>query len=1581
MAQKLNKKLVFVVGSLLIALVIGGAGIFLIRYRTDADRHIRSGDAAIAAGDFTKAAESYGRAVAKKRTNVQYLEKFLDATLKVRSANENDARERYGQSLAALASLARAERGKLERWRAYFDALVEQAEAVGSVAIWKSLSDTTKELAQASQPNSTGVAVAKVYSGYAAMRRAESLDDNERAEALAKLAEAAADPGLTPRERDMAYGAIARIAVSELARARSSGVAARIDAATKTAGAAIAEAQDKSAGGLQTAIAAFERAIIDARGNAADAALKEKIDGVRVAAEAVKLNGLESLNLAGVLSRGGSAGAGVAADLLAESIARNPSAIMERRARALLVRPTDRAEALREIEAALAVERPATGIVAASYDSNRLSCAIIRFDILFDDTSAAEGAERDALVAKAALAREEIAKMLVGAADDSALLRADAKLAMSRGEFQQALLKLNEVFRKGSSIDLELYVLSAICSQQVGETGRALELITNGLQLAPSNTQLLKLRAQLEIRNGKLAEAAATLRLIRSIDPNDKEAEEGEKRLAAAIAADPASGTGVVAGGQTADEFARVQSAIDAGNFTLARQMVASLRAERKDPDPRLERLAVSIELRAGDDAAAKAVLASAMQRLPGDVGLIRLNAVISTKDPVERVVMLSESADIPEPERTVLTYLNMVQSAAAVAQSADRERRLGATTAATAEQAAKRLAEGVVEWRAKARAADPTSPVLIESEFRDAITAKDYAAAGAVIARAREGKRDSTQVPLLEAQLLLAQGKLREAATGLERAIQEGNDASSIYRTLGGVIEQLGNVEGALRQYEEAYKRRPDDTQTIRLLVGANVRSGNTQRALEVLRAARQVAMNDEEIVNAWLALETQVGDRRLALGLRENQYRASPTDVPNAVALGSFLGSTMPDRADILTEGGQPAYTEAAWTALSEAQRNTALDQTRSNWRRRAEEIFASTLRRDPSNINVAEPYAALLRTFGRDADAERVLKDAVTAGGAASSWTAHLALGALQLQLNKRDEASASFREAIAREEKSTRDATRSVIELLLSQERFPLALPYLEDLVSTDPDPAVRYRLAEALMRSGRLDDARKAFASAPRDGNTPRLGEDLLDGALFVAQGDRLRSEGKRAEARAAYESALAPYQRAKAQAPASAQPFVQDAIVKRALFELTGDKARYTEALAAADRAIALAASFLPASFARADILVAGGDVAGALAEYDRYLKLAPSSFDARRRLVDLAVQSGNLDRAEAALRAAIANAPGEFNWHVGLGEVLQLRGRHADAAASFARADALQPDAVVFLRELEARIRAKDYRGVTDATRRRGDLVRTNSTARAFAGIALIGRGESSDGMKTLKESYEAAVAASTDADDRVVGQWFAATQLLYGPTELANAEKLFKEIVGADLSARARVQLAFLASTSPSDGPQKMVEYLQPIENADFSKSPATGAVVLERLGTAYYLAGDCAKAVNAYERALTYSPDADVILNNFAYLCGDCLKDPDRGLSSARRAVAIAPTRVEYLDTLGSLLIAKGEFAEALGILDRAADIAPSAAVEYHRAQALAGLNRKPEARAACTKAIGLNPDPAMKAKIEKLSAELK
>jgi tetratricopeptide (TPR) repeat protein len=437
---------------------------------------------------------------------------------------------------------------------------------------------------------------------------------------------------------------------------------------------------------------------------------------------------------------------------------------------------------------------------------------------------------------------------------------------------------------------------------------------------------------------------------------------------------------------------------------------------------------------------------------------------------------------------------------------------------------------------------------------------------------------------------------------------------------------------------------------------------------------------------------------------------------------------------------------------------------------------------------------------------------------------------------------------------------------------------------------------------------------------------------------------------------------------------------MQDAILKRKLFEVTADRNRLQEALASADKAVSLSAAFFPACAVRSEVLLAGGDIAGALNEFERLLKILPSSVDARRRLVELSLAAGDLGRAETALRTAIGISPGEAAWHFALGDVLSRRNRFAEAAVAFNRADTLRPDPPSFLREIDSRIRAKDYRGVTEAARRRGDFVRSNSTARAYTGIALIAAGEPGDGVKTLTEAYQDAMKTAAADDERMVSEWFTALDLIYGPNEVAQAEDLLKKIMPNALTPRAGVYLATLSIRAGSGGPQKAIAFLQPFEAADYSKSPGTGAAVFDRLGTSYYMAGDCTKAIANFEKAIALMPDSDGVLNNFAYLCGECLKDPKRGLPAARRAVQLNPGRVEYLDTLGSLLVADSQFREALELLDRAAGISSTAAVQYHRAQALVGLNKKEDARAACAMALKLNPDPPTKKAVEEIQQKL-
>lgn len=1574
MAKKINSKLLFVVGAggVSVAAAVG----FLWWRSQDTDRYVREGDTLSSKGDYKKAVETYGRAVSKKPNNIKYLEKYNEGLLKVVPETQSEATERYGQFVASLQNLARADRDNVDRWRKYLETVVEQCEAMPSVASWKSLSDRATDMLSIVRPEGVEAQVAKAYRGFAGVRRLDSLDEPQRLKVLEDLKTAAACKELTPTERDRVLGSIARIAVDDLARAKGAGRADRLEAATAAADAALAEAAAASPDGIVTATALLERAIVDANGSADAPEIKQRLSGVSVAAGKLDQPMAVYAALAS-MSRGGREGVMNAIELAKTFLEKHPEQLLHRRILASMYRYTDREAALVEVQKILDAPRPAVGLLSASFDGNRIAASLVRFDILFDAAQEAKGDARTAAIARLDAALADVKKALEGSSDPSSLIRAEGKLAASRGDFANAAVKYNEVFKRGSEVDLELYLLAAFANFQLGESGRSLDLVNGGLQLSPGNPALLKMRAELEIRAGRMRDALATVREIRERAPNDENAPAMEERIVSLMATDPTASSS--ANTEMVDALARVQTAVDAKDFVLARKMLADIRKVLGE-DPRFDRFAIAIEVQAGDPERGRVLLQEALTRWPKDPALQRFNALYATNDPVERIVTLTDGTVEDPAMKPIVTYLRLLQSAIAVREAATRAKRLGEADAATTETAAMRLEQGVKEWRAKAEAADRTHPILVEADFRNAIEARDFAGATEVVRIARESKRDPAQAVLLESQLRAAQGQLRESIAVLEQAIQAGVDNSVVYRALGAALEETGNTEGAIRQYEESYKRRPADMQTVRLYVGALVRGGATQRALEVLREARQLAGFDEEITDVWLSLESRLGDRQLAQRLRENQYRVAPMDMKNALALINLLTATSPDRADVMNERGEPAYTEEQWAALDAMGRVNALERTRVAWRKRAEEVATTSLKREPGNLDVAAAYSNMLRILGRRADAVKVLSDAVAAAGEAAGWRGYAMLGNLQLSLEDNAAAEVAFAEAIRREDTNTREATRSVVDLLFAAEQYELAAKYLRPIVTPTADRPLKMRLAECELRAGNLKAARETFDAATA-GATRDVGMEMLDGALLVAMADELRGAGKIAEAQTLYEQALAPYNRAKQLLPSAPQPFIQDAMLKRKLFELTGSTARGQEALAAADRAVALGASLMPASAIRAEVLLAVGDPNGAVGELERFLRISPGSIEARRRLTEIHERMGNLPRAEETVRAAASLMPGDPVWQVALGDILSRQAKYKEAAEAFQRADTLQHDPAVFFRELASRIRAQDYRGAVDASRRRPDVVRSSSTARTYVGLALIGGAERGDGLRTLGETYAEAKAAFASGDPMPLMQWYEAIGILFDATKRADAEALVKQFSGADVDVPGRIFLSTLCMQDPSGGVTKAIEWLAPVASVDHSAQPNVGAQALDQLGSFYYLNGSCQDAIAAFEKALKLAPNADGILNNYAYLCGDCLKDPKKGLPSSRLAVQLNPARSEYLDTLGSLLHLDGQNEEALDVLKRAAKLANGAAVQFHLAQVYKALGRTGEARDAAEQSLKMQADPTTKKSAEQLLSELK
>jgi cellulose synthase operon protein C len=129
----------------------------------------------------------------------------------------------------------------------------------------------------------------------------------------------------------------------------------------------------------------------------------------------------------------------------------------------------------------------------------------------------------------------------------------------------------------------------------------------------------------------------------------------------------------------------------------------------------------------------------------------------------------------------------------------------------------------------------------------------------------------------------------------------------------------------------------------------------------------------------------------------------------------------------------------------------------------------------------------------------------------------------------------------------------------------------------------------------------------------------------------------------------------------------------------------------------------------------------------------------------------------------------------------------------------------------------------------------------------------------------------------------------------------------------------------------------------------------------VVLKALAQAQFRAGTLPQARLTYTKAMLAEPDNPALLNDFANLLhklGDAA-----ALTSAERAVKLAPNEPAYADTLGWLMVQKGQMEGGLRYLREARLRSPeNAEIRYHLAYALSKTGRMSEAREELKVALG-------------------
>jgi tetratricopeptide (TPR) repeat protein len=137
----------------------------------------------------------------------------------------------------------------------------------------------------------------------------------------------------------------------------------------------------------------------------------------------------------------------------------------------------------------------------------------------------------------------------------------------------------------------------------------------------------------------------------------------------------------------------------------------------------------------------------------------------------------------------------------------------------------------------------------------------------------------------------------------------------------------------------------------------------------------------------------------------------------------------------------------------------------------------------------------------------------------------------------------------------------------------------------------------------------------------------------------------------------------------------------------------------------------------------------------------------------------------------------------------------------------------------------------------------------------------------------------------------------------------------------------------------------------------------------------GVAAERSGQWPRAEADFRRALELSPDQPYVLNYLAY----SWVEQGRNLAEARamleRAVALRPDDGHIVDSLGWALFRLGDLPRAVELLERAVELEPrNATINDHLGDAYWATGRQAEARFQWGRALGLDPEPEERARIE-------
>lgn len=822
-----------------------------------------------------------------------------------------------------------------------------------------------------------------------------------------------------------------------------------------------------------------------------------------------------------------------------------------------------------------------------------------------------------------------------------------------------------------------------------------------------------------------------------------------------------------------------------------------------------------------------------------------------------------------------------------------------------------------------------------------------DAVAAEVELRKALELKFAPDQVNPVLARALLAQGQLKKLLDQYENgAPSVGQAAADLKTTLGQAHASLGQFEKARAEFETALKIDPDYARANLGLARLQAMEKNAAGALatveailakspqnadawhfkaDLLRAANKPELSIEAYAKA-LTISPKLLTAHAAIimtYLRDQKIDLAAKQLEAMDKAGAKQPLTLYMQALLAYSKKQLPAARTAAESLLKVQPNSPIAlqvagiiafENRSDLQ--AQEYLSKALKAAPgldfgrrvltlSYLRSAQPVKAL-------ATINPVLQD----GETDPSWLA--LAGDVYMQNGEVKTAEEFFARAAKVDPKNTR--SRTALALARMQlGRAEQAFADLEQIAASDDGVTADMALISSALKQRQIDKALNAIARLEK--------KQPENPVVFNLRGNTLAIKGDLKGAKENFERALGLN---PGYFPAAAS------LARMDLMEKKPDAARQRfEAVLAKDP------KNISALLAIAELRLRSGakpeEVSDILA---RAIAASPDDPAPRVALITMYLQQKDNNKAVAATRDALAALPEKPELLDLAGRVMQQTGDTNQALAYYGKLTSLLPGAVPpYLRMAEIQLAAKN-KDAARASINKGLTAQPDSLSLHRAMIMLdveAGRyTEALDRARELQKSHPKDTAGYVLAGDVHVAQkaW----------TEAANTYRAGLKIAENSTDLAQRLYAALSASGQSAEGVRFGDSWLKG-HPKDFKFRAFLAEMANGRK--------DYVNAAAHYRVLLADQPKSPTLLNNLAWTLGQ-LNDP-KGLAYAEEANKIAPNQAPIMDTLGMLLVDKGDTERGLDMLRKAVDLAPqSPDLRLNLAKAMIKANKKADAK---------------------------